>query len=408
MLAGMQSVATVRYVLFLTPCVLALSLLNACGGGSTVNSTPVAVVASLPAAIANDCIPANAQAQTSMLPAAGGVTGTVSVGALPASSSTCASVTLATGADATLAITNTTTQSAERKTVAAPVVPPLAQIDFSNATNVQLSLTTIKFNVPSSVTPGSYPATIATSYDRGDGILNTTVVNVTVTISSSGEAVISGLTIGQPLTIITPGKQALFTLYQPGTVLPSPSATPSASPTTSQTAAPTASPAASALPSPMMSPTPFRTASPTAAPTVAGAIVGTSLTITPAACAVFGNGPTTLTFTVTAVTNAPPGTIFEYGWASGSGFIETVPPPVTTYNTTEYFGYQFTTSNNITVTSPVFPNGSLVGGNGNLSVILALPPSGFYLDPIAVNNTAGSQLSAHVTLEGGTNTCPPN
>jgi hypothetical protein len=400
----MPSLATSHYVRFVAPCVLALGLLNACGGGGSVNTIPVAAPASLPAAVANNCIAANAQAHTTALPAAGGVTGTVSLGALPAASSTCVAVTLATGADATLAINTTTLQSSARKTLAATTVPPLVQIDFSNATNVQLSLTSITLNVPSSVPAGSYPATITTSYDRGDGILNTTVVNVTVTVSNSGQATIGGLSVGQPLTVITSGKEALFTIYPAGTVLPSASATPTAGPTTSPTA--TASPMASASPSPTMSPTPFPTASPTAAPTVAGAIVGTSLTVSPATCAVFGNGPTTLTFTATAVTNAPPGTVFLYGWASGSGYMETVPQPVTTYNTTAYFGYSFSPSNTITITSPQYPNGSLVGGNGNMSVILALPPSGFYLDPIPVNNTSGSQLTARVTLEGGTDTCP--
>jgi hypothetical protein len=231
--------------------------------GPAPTSSSVAV---LPAATATGCIGASAATQTAALPAAGGVTGTVTVGPVTTTAAGCAlSVEVATGADASLQVGKVTSAQV-RKTGAAQATPlpsPIAQVDLSTTTTSSTWLA-VTFTVPSSVPAGSYPATIATTVDLGDGQTYTTTTNYTITVSSNGTAALTGLnvTLGQYST-------GLLSIYPQGTVLPTPSPTPLASPTATPTpsASPTATPMKSPTPTPSPSPSPSPT--PTAVPTSA-------------------------------------------------------------------------------------------------------------------------------------------
>jgi hypothetical protein len=228
-----------------------------------------APTAALPAAVATGCIGASAASQTTPLPAAGGVTGTVTVGAVAGAANACAlAVTVATGGDATL--TSTVALASARRTAstaATPLPTPLAQVELSTTTTTATWLA-VSLTVPSSVPAGTYPATITTTIDLGEGQTYTTTTNYTITVASNGTAAITGLnvTLGQY-------SAGLLTIYPAGTVLPTPSAAPSPS------ATPTATPTATATPTSAPSATPTPTPSPSPTPTTVATTAADCLTV---------------------------------------------------------------------------------------------------------------------------------
>jgi len=226
---------------------------------------PSAQAAVLPAAIATGCVGTSISNQTAPLPAAGGVTGTITVGPVSSTASGCAlSVEVATGADASLttskAVSAVTDARVRRAAEASPLPSPIAQVDLSTTTTTT-SWLAVTFALPSSVPAGSYPATITTTVDLGDGQTYTTTTNYTLTVDSKGNAALHGLnvTLGQY-------SNGLLSIYPQGTILPTPS---SPSPTPSATATATPTPTATPTVAPTATPTPTSSPTPTAVPTSA-------------------------------------------------------------------------------------------------------------------------------------------
>jgi hypothetical protein len=214
---------------FFTSSGLSLALvvsLAACGGvGSNAPSAPVA---SLPAAVAQRCIAPATQAQTVALPAAGGVTGTISIGPVATASSACERVTLATGSDASLAVSATTAASVARAAVRtaqeraqseSPVpAQPLAQVELTNAYSGNLTWASVTLQLPAgSVPAGQYPATITTTIVLGDGQISTSVKNFTVTVNASGQAIVTGPSVASALAVLGADTTGLLSIYPAGT-----------------------------------------------------------------------------------------------------------------------------------------------------------------------------------------------
>jgi hypothetical protein len=217
--------------------------------------------ASFPAAVATGCIAPSGQTQTVPLPSAGGLSGTITVGAFSGSSSSCLAITVATGADATL---TGAPASAKRSvlTAASPLPSPLAQIDLNNTvSNVTWLAVTFQLQSPAVVPAGNYPATITTTVDLGDGQVLTTVANYSLAVAANGTASIVG-----PIAQLNVNTTGLLTIYPVGATLPTP--TPSQSPSASPTASASASASPSTTPAPSAAPsaTPSATPSPTAMP----------------------------------------------------------------------------------------------------------------------------------------------
>jgi hypothetical protein len=255
-----------------------------CAAGVTACSSNVALMrpgpvleASLPAAIARGCIQTDASSQTIALPSAGGVTGTITMGSVGAATGCPVSVTVATGADATLtaktALVSSSTRRADDATATpAPLPTPLAQVDLSSQAT-SASWLAITFTLPASVPAGRYPATVTTTVDLGEGQTYSQVMNYTLIVSPNGTAALTGInvTFGQY-------SSGLLAVYPQGTVLPQPSpvpsasasATPSPAPSVSASAAPTATPTTAPTATPVASATPTSPAAPDCA--------GTSLT----------------------------------------------------------------------------------------------------------------------------------
>jgi hypothetical protein len=286
---------------FFTSSALSLAVvvaLVACGGGGS--NAPSAPVASLPAAVAQRCIAPAMQAQTVALPAAGGVTGTISIGPVATASNACERVTLATGSDASLAVSATTAASVTRAEVRAaqeraqsesPVpAQPLAQVELTNAYSGNLTWASVTLQLPAgSVPAGQYPATITTTIVLGDGQISTSVKNFTVTVNASGQAIVTGPSVASALAVLGADTTGLLSIYPAGTVLPSPSPapleseTPSPTPTTSAgTPAPTTPPTTK----PTATPTPTATPLPTPSATADAQACNVSYT-TPCGYAVF-------------------------------------------------------------------------------------------------------------------------
>ncbi len=279
--------------------IVLLAGLFTCAAGVAACSSNVALTrpgpvleASLPAAIARGCIPTSASSQTIALPPAGGLTGTITMGAVGAATGCPVSVTVATGADATLtaktALASSSTRRAQDATAtAAPLPTPLAQVDLTSQAS-SASWLSITFTMPTSVPAGRYPATVTTTVDLGDGQTYSQVTNYTLIVAPNGTAALTGVnvTFGQY-------SSGLLSVYPQGTVLPVPSPVPSASasatPSATASAVPTASasPAASAHPTTAPTSTPVASATPTssAAPDCAGGVSGSSSTTT--ACGTF-------------------------------------------------------------------------------------------------------------------------
>jgi len=245
---------------------------------------------------------------------------------------------VATGADATLsagviAAASASTRSgarATRRALAATSPAALAQIELSNATDEQLSLTSVSLQLPGSVPAGTYPATITTINDRGDGVDETTVATYTITIDSTGKAVITAPSGSSALAIVKADTNGVLSIYPAGTVLPTPTSTPTAAPTASPTPAVTATPTATPTVAPTATPTVKPTATPTPAPTSTANPVGftTSISLDPPGCVQFPASGGTQKYTITASAAAPAGFTYVYGWIGVDGSSLTPPTEI--------------------------------------------------------------------------------
>jgi hypothetical protein len=263
-----------------------------CGGSSTLTPQPRSIV--LPAATARTCVYPSTQAQTVALAPAGGVSGTISVGAFPAASQTCIAITLATGADATAnaAASIVRVASGERAQAAtpapAPTPMPLLTISITDAFSYGVVITGMTLNTPSNLNfpDGTYYATISDQTSLGYVF---TAKNGTLTLSSTNAQF-----------LVTPLDTATLTLYPRGYV-PVFSTSPSASPSASLAPSPSAVPSASAVPSPTPIPTSTPTPKPTPKPTATPVPTATPTpsptpTATPPSSALLNTGPFTPSF----------------------------------------------------------------------------------------------------------------
>ena len=386
--------------------VLLVSVLCACGGGG-VSSTPVVTTqsASLPAAIATGCIAQSGAAQTATLPAAGGVSGSISLGAT-ATGGACLGVTVATGADATLSATRTTTATRRSATATAtaapsPLPPALAQVSLTNTYTGNLTWVAMTLQLPPGTVPaGQYPATITSTNDI-DGTVDTSVANFTVTVSATGQAVVTGPSASHVLAILAADTTGVLAIYPPGTVLPTPSQLPltTPSPTPSASGTPTASP------SPTASPTTAPTQAPSSSPTVVPTTAALMLSISPKGCIDAGNtGPT---FSYTATVSAPPpsGAVYLYHFFPSALYASrwTVTVSPVTINSPTYG--PLSTSNTASITAPIYATvNDITGESGGMevSVFYYYPSVGSYY---AVQDSTGHTLYAASTIAAGTITC---
>ncbi len=333
-----------------------------CGGSSTLTPPPRSIV--LPAASAKTCVYPSTQAQTVALPSAGGVSGTISVGAFPAASQTCVTITLATGTDATAnaaasIVRVASGERAQSSTPApAPTPMPLLTISITDAFSYGVVVTGMTLNTPSNLNfpDGTYYATISDQTSLGYVF---TAKNGTLTLSSTNAQF-----------LVTPLDTATLTLYPRGYV-PVFSTSPSASPSASS--APSAVPSASAAPSPTPIPTSTPTPRPTPKPTATPVPTATPTpsptpTATPPSSALLNTGPFTpsfngfgpLVFTVESVnggTQSGGNFVVNKSWTeNGVAYVETFSitvnalisnpatgtgpfPPTYTYNPATGIGY---------------------------------------------------------------------
>lgn len=397
----------------LVASVLTSGSLVACGGSSGSTPTSPAV---LSAAVATGCLYPSTQAQTTAIPRAGAVSGTVSLGAFASSSSTCIPITVATGADATLAVNAKGAVSAlsVRRALAtsAPLPPPITQIELSNTYAGNLNWASITLQLPpGSVPAGQYPATITTQIVSGDGQVSTSVANFYVTVSSTGQAVVTGPDITHFLAILSADTTGLLAIYPAHAVLPTPSPigveSPSPSPSPSAIPMPTPSPTLSPSPTPTVAPTLTPTPRPTATP-VPGAYTAT-VTLAPGggSCVQFGASSATQLFTADVSDAPPPGTTLYYAWSYDVDGTWTVPGPNFSIpdgggNAPLKGGLQPT----ITLVTPDLTQGSLSGAGGGLDLALfytiASDPNAGYVQVLQPN---GTPAYAQVVIAEGAVTC---
>jgi hypothetical protein len=264
-----------------------------------------------------------------------------------------------------------------------PANAPILDISMANAFTNNVAITGAVLNTPSNL---NFP----------DGTYNALIVSgtlpPTVLVFTAKGGVLTLQSTGQPLLIV-PGTTATLYLYARG-VTPTLANAPSPAPSGSASASP--APSATATVPPTNTPLPAPTAT-----QVPGTIVASSLTISPGGCIQFSNAPASQVLTAIAVTNANPGTTFEYGWAAQDVYTIAVPG-----TTQPYLNQTVGTSNTATVSSPGFPQGSLTGSGASALVYLYLAPVPPSLTPTPVLKTGGTQASASVRLDGGANTCP--
>ncbi len=141
-----------------------------------------------------------------------------------------------------------------------------------------------------------------------------------------------------------------------------------------------------------------------------GVIVASSLTLSPGTtCIDVGFSGGTYSYSVSAATNAPPGTQLYYGYRLGGGGTLTVPPPTTnlSYLPSDYpqVGDTAGPANTATVSFP--PTSTDYGYNANFSVILLYPPDyPDYLGLGVIYLTGGKAAAeANVEFELGLDTC---
>lgn len=357
--------------------VLAAALFSACGDKAAVYR-PTSSAASLPAATATGCIFPSTSAQTVPLPSAGGVSGTISMGAFASASATCLPVTLATGGDATLQ-----PASIRRAQAATTLPPPLLQIQLTNTYNGFATWSTVQLQMPAGTPAGTYPATIVTS---GQEIISQTT-NITITVNQYGSATVSGGTLSTGIGSWASGTVILLTMYPVGTVLPTPSPTPTASASPSGSPSPSPSPSITPTPSPTpsTSPTPTVTSTPVSTPTPTPSATPTyTVSILPAGCQNGGSAGGEFTYTAGATGPLPVGaTGYGYGWYImvfyPSGWSITVPNEGSTNTGSQIIG----SSNQAQVTYPAFGSTGLTGEAGYVIAELYLDYNGVF-EPITV------------------------
>jgi hypothetical protein len=372
----------------LTATLPLICALAACGGTSSAPAS-IPLVQTPAAATSTTCFTPATTAQTVVLPATAGFTGSLSVAASAAAASTCdVSITFSTGSAAGAPAVETAANARSAQGVNATSAPIL-DISMANAFTNDVAITGTVLNTPPNLNfpDGTYYAVIVS------GTLPPTVL-----VFTANGGVLTLQSTGQPLLIV-PGTTSTLYLYARG-VMPSLTNAPSPSPAPSSSASAMPSASPSALPTVTATPTstPMPAPTPTQAP---GSIVASSITISPGGCIQFGNAPASQVLTALAVTNATPGTVFEYGWAAQD--VYTIAVPGTTQpilNQTVGF------SNTATVSSPGFPQGSLTGSGASALVYLYLPPVPPSLTPTPVLTAGGMQASTSVRIDGGANTCP--
>lgn len=373
------------------------ALLSGCSAQPAAHLPSVASSTTLPAALATSCAYPSTQAQTTALPSAGGVSGTISLGALAQASSVCLTLTVATGADATLA-----GSSVQRRTLATTLPTPLLQVELTNTYTGTITWTSTTLNVDVGNLPaGQYPATItSTVLEPGGGSVSTTVTNFTVTVDAQGVAVVSGPLGALALSTLTPGTNGVLSIYPAGTVLPTPSPSPSPTPASSPSPTPSASPSPTQTPSPAPSQTP--SPAPTSSP--AGQV---TVSLQPATCQQLTSAGGTLAYTATASASPPPGVSFTgaphtwyYGWKAGPPqpqWTVTQPPPTMT---DPFNGTIYGTANTATVTVPSYATSNGKTGDGNYVVVELfldgdVPPNGG-----VGHTTAASKIAVGATACG--------
>jgi hypothetical protein len=354
---------------------LAIVVLDACGGSTVPGAAPVYILSS---AVATGCVYPMTVAQSVALPTAGGVAGTIGIGAVPNSSGTCSAVKVATGSDTVS--TDARARRAVSKALAetSPTLPPPEiQISLTDTYTGNLEWAFIKLQLkPDTLAPGQYPAAIVSTVDLGDGQISTSFKTFTVTIGADGSAVITGPNAGKFLAVLAADTTGTLNIYKPGTVLPTPEplpiSTPTETPTPSSTATPTPTPTATPSPAPSKTPTAPPVASPTPSPTSSYP----SLSIT--------NGAT-----------------YQFGWQSGSAeeaFGLTVPPPTTPYAGTNIL---VGPSDTATVTVPAFGQFGLTGVEGYTTVYLFIAQYG----GLGYAENQYGRISASDVIAAGQITC---
>ena len=368
-----------------------VTALSACGGGATTFS-PGRPAAALPAAIAKGCVYPSTSTTSTALPAAGGVTGSISIGAVAQASTACSAIVVATGSDSTLSASVGSIMSVRtRRTAMATTAetPPLLQVSLTNAYTGSLPWLSLTLDVPPlSVPPGSYPATITAPGEDGQLITQ----EYTITVGATGTVVVTPPPTGSVLVTLGAGATGVLSIYPMGTTFPTPSpsgsATPSPVPTSTATSAPTATPSVA----PTTAPKPTQSPSGTA-----------SISISPSACIDAGSNGATLNYTAKAVGGPvlPAGASYRFGWfaaATQPAFGLTVQPPSAPYAGTNVI----VGGPAATVTVPAFGSTGLTGESGAIQVYLFLSQNGGLG---YVEQPSGAKVVASAVIAAGAVTC---
>jgi hypothetical protein len=400
------------------PFRLRLVLVVAFLTGCSASTTTVAPVAEpqLATASATKCLYPSTSAQTVALPSAAGVTGTISIGALPVTSSTCLGVTLATGADAVSGDTSSpgaSTADARQRDEATPqpaLPAPIASISLTNAYTGNLTWAAVTLNIPAgSVPAGSYPARIVSTLDLADGQQETSFKNFTVVVSASGAVAIVAPPGSNILAILAADTTGTLTIYPRGTVLPTPAPIPTETPTPIATATASASPSPSASPTatPIASPTPPPASSPTPtpAPFTPGFVTlpGVAVSLSPGSC--INTGMSGGTYLYEASVSAPPpaGTSYIYAWSALAlqpAFTVIVPPP------TQNLQYGIGGGPKAQVVVPAFGDTGQTGESGAMVVQLYLQGTEVpYYGINVVLDENGNRVAKGSVIAAGSVTC---
>ena len=254
-----------RAVSFVLPTALVVSaaLIAGCNSGSSssFNPTPIATATPSPQPAAQSTQALSPAGNALAIPAAGGVTGTVTFSGSNAPSGTTVTMKSNTGATGN----GPSPQSARRHIAAASAIFSLdfwftvpsggpQTITFTGIPGFQLIL------------PGTEPALTLELFDDTTGKLLASDAPSSVT-SSNGSTTETFPVIPTPITF---NVSHVFTFeVVAGSTLPSPTASPqpTATPTAQPTATPTAQPTATPTAQPTATPTPQPTATPTVKPT---------------------------------------------------------------------------------------------------------------------------------------------
>jgi hypothetical protein len=222
--------------------ILAVALLAACGGGTSTTPLAAPSVTTLATATNTVCVTPSSSAQSVVLPATGGVSGTISFGAYPAAAAGCDSVVISTGTDVVTAESMMRSAQAAGRESNANSSAPLLTISvgeaFGSSGPVSLfGYETIISGMQLTVSPnlnfpdGTYYATVTASGQ-------TFVIPFT---AKGGVLTVAAGTAGLPVAILA-GSSALIALYPLGVVPNAPSPNPSASASASPSPSPSAVP----------------------------------------------------------------------------------------------------------------------------------------------------------------------